>query len=530
MDNSNIVITGFMATGKTTIGRLLADHLGYEFVDTNDLVQTRYGQTMAEIFRDKGEAACHEVEDKIAKELTQSTELVIATSGRMMLNSNNSAISNIKGRVFCLVATPQEILARVAHDKTVQRPLLDVSNPFEWVVELMQEREEEYQRFPQIVTSGKTPEEVAAVLAGIIRAAPDLHFTITAANAHYDYFVGTGLLSYVSALAGIQGPVAIITDNNVGELFVANCGAVDTVVEIPSGAENKTLSTVRGIYDQLIEANFDRSGTIIALGGGVISELAGFVAATYMRGVDCVQCPTSLLAMVDTCIGGKASLDLPQGQNLIGAFKQPKAVIADVTTLQQLPVREFASGMAEVIKHGLIADPGLLAMVQNGDWTFNSSERPALADLQALVSRAVEIKIQAVQKDPFDRGHRTVLNLGHSFAHAIEKNSAHSIRHGEAVAMGVIAAINLSAKLGHCPAALQGQVEEMLTDVYLPVRIPGDVSPEQLLKAMWHDKKNVAGRLRLVLIRETGDVFVNDDVPEEAVLGTLKEVCEMTCL
>jgi 3-dehydroquinate synthase len=187
--------------------------------------------------------------------------------------------------------------------------------------------------------------------------------------------------------------------------------------------------------------------------------------------------------------------------------------------------------MAEVIKHGLIADPGLLAMIQDGDWTYNPADRkPALADLQALVSRAVEVKIQTVQEDPFDHGHRTVLNLGHSFAHAIEKSSAYSIRHGEAVAMGLIAAVNLSARLGYCPGALQDEVEIMLTDVCLPVRIPGDISPEWTFKTMWRDKKNVAGRLRLVLIRKMGDAFVHDDVPEEAVLETLKEICERTCL
>jgi 3-dehydroquinate synthase len=283
------------------------------------------------------------------------------------------------------------------------------------------------------------------------------------------------------------------------------------------------LTTVQSICEELVEKGFDRSTTIIALGGSVISGLAGFVAATYMRGIDCVQCPTSLLAMADTSIGGKAGINLPQGKNLIGAFKQPKAVIADVATLQSLSPREFASGMAEVIKQSLIGDMDLFAKIENGNWIRKTGElHPSLAELQTLVAQAIQVKINIIQEDPFDRGRRAVLNLGHTFAHAIEIASGHVVRHGEAVAMGLVAAANLSARLGHCAAALQNRIETTLESTGLPTRIPVDVNPEQMLKVMHADKKKKAGRLRFIMLRDVGEVFVTDAVPHTAVSETLK--------
>lgn len=523
MSKPNIILTGFMATGKTTVGRLLAQRLGYDFVDTDELIEARSGQSIAEIFREKGEAAFRGMEAAIARELAEQEGLVISTGGRLMLDAANAAALSKRGRVFCLVATPEEIVARVADDTGVRRPLLEVPNPIERVVELLQEREEDYGRYPQMVTSDKIPEEVSHVLSGIIQADPDLRLPIIAPSVQYEYIVGGGVLPFVTQLAGIDGPVAVITDSNVGPLYAQSCGPVAVVITVPPGGQHKTLETVQSIYEQLLESDVDRSGTIIALGGAVITELAGFVAATYMRGVNCVQCPTSLLAMVDTSIGGKAGVDLPQGKNLIGAFKQPKAVITDVATLQSLPAREFAGGMAEVIKHSLIADTDLLEKIENGNWRRESGALPPpLSDLQTLVARAIQVKINIVQEDPFEQGRRTVLNLGHTFAHAIELVSGDTIRHGEAVAMGLMAAANLSARLGCCSAALQDRIESVLVASALPARIPGNMSPDRLLEAMHSDKKKTAGQLRFVLLKDIGDVFVTDAVTEQAVRDTLE--------
>jgi 3-dehydroquinate synthetase len=242
-----------------------------------------------------------------------------------------------------------------------------------------------------------------------------------------------------------------------------------------------------------------------------------------MRGIDIVQCPTSLLAMADTGIGGKAGINLPQGKNLIGAVKQPKAVIADVATLQSLSPREFASGMAEVIKQSLIGDANLFSSIENGTWIRKVGElQPPLAELQTLVAQAIQVKINIIQEDPFDRGRRNVLNLGHTFAHAIEIVSSHAVRHGEAVAMGLVAAANLSARLGYCSATLQNRIEASLQAAALPTRIPADVHPQRLYKTMSIDKKKEAGRLRFVLFRDIADVFVSGAVDRASVIGTIE--------
>jgi len=522
--NKNIILTGFMATGKTTVGKTLASQLGYDFVDTDQLIESRIGMTIAEFFQEEGETAFREMESALARELADQSGLVISTGGRFMLDADNATALGKTGRVFCLVATPEEILKRAESDSHV-RPLLQVPDPLEHIVELLQQREKGYGRFLQFVTSEKNPENVAEDLAGIIAGGPDVRLPITAPSDRYEFIVGGGLLPFVSQLAGIDGPIAIITDDTVGALYGQSCGSVDVVITIPPGRQNKTLATAQSIYEQLLEADFDRSGTIIALGGTVISELAGFIAATYMRGVDCVQCPTSLLAMVDTSIGGKAGVDLPQGKNLIGAFKQPKTVIADVATLQSLSPRAFASGMSEVIKHSLIADSDLLQKIESGSWIQTAGEiqqQPSV--LQALVAQAIQVKINIVQEDPYDKGRRAVLNFGHTFANVIERLSHHSISHGEAVAMGIVAATNLSIQLGYCPEELQERIEAVLKSAGLPTRIPADLAPDKLLLAMRSDKKKKAGKLRYVLLKNIGDVFVADQVPEDAILNTLAEL------
>jgi shikimate kinase / 3-dehydroquinate synthase len=522
-DKKNIILTGFMGTGKTTIGKLLASRLGREFIDTDELIQVRHGRSIPEIFLELGEAAFRQMETDLVQELAEREGLVISTGGRLMLDPANVRALSQNGRVFCLIATPEEILMRLRNDKEHLRPLLEVPNPGERIVELLQQREKGYQRFPQVMTNDKQPAEVTKDLLDLIQEDPK-RFAIDHPAQPYEFIVGGGLLPFIRQLAGVDGMLVVITDGRVGELYAPSCTAVDHVITIPVGRQHKTLATVQTIYEQLLQLGFDRTGTIVALGGSVIGDIAGFVAATYMRGVNFVQCPTSLLAMVDTSIGGKTGLDLPQGKNLIGFFEQPNAVIADVATLQTLPPEEFASGMAEVIKHGLLADTDLLQKVESGNWHYElDTLHLPLSEIQALVAQAIQVKIAIVQEDPFERGRRSILNLGHTFAHAIEQVSGDTVRHGEAVAMGLVSAANLSARLGHCSSALQERIQLALSKVGLPTRIPAFL-PEALLSAMSSDKKRLAGQLRFVLLHEVGQAFVTDAVPESAILATLRDI------
>ena len=501
----------------------MARQLGYEFVDTDQRIEEQSGCSIAEIFRIQGEAAFRRIESTLAQELSRQRGLVISTGGRMMLDPENAAALSKTGRVFCLVATPEEILQRVSKDEHV-RPLLQTANPLEKIVELMEQRKQGYQRFSQLETTDKHPESIADELTEFVQGKQDVRLEISAPTLAYEFIVGSGILPFISSLAQIEGPVAVITDESVAPHYAHSCGIVDTIITVPPGRAHKTLVTAQQVCEQLLDADFDRSGTIIALGGTVISELAGFIAATYMRGVDCVQCPTSLLAMVDTSIGGKTGVDLPQGKNLIGAFKQPRTVIADVATLQSLPSRAFVSGMAEVIKHSLIADSELLKTIESGRWKPAQGGFLPTSELQQLVAQAIQVKINIIQEDPYDQGRRAVLNFGHTFANAIERLSHHRVRHGEAVAMGMVVAARLSQELGFCAADLPQRIEQVLQMAGLPTRIPGDITPTDLQTAMISDKKRKARRMNYVLIRDVGDVFVSDQVPDDVVRNTLQRL------
>ena len=526
LDNhkKNIIFTGLMGTGKTNIGKMLAQKLDREFIDTDDLIEERHGLTIPEIFEQLGEPAFRMMEAEVAKELGQRKGLVISTGGRLMLDPANVEALTVNGRVFCLVATPQEILSRIEGDTDHHRPLLDVPNPGEQIVELLQERKKGYQRFLKMTTDEKHPGDITSDLLDFMKKS-QRHFAVEIPSHPHEYIVGNGILPFTRQLAGTDGMLVVITDSIVGEHYSRSCGSVDHVIIIPDERNKKTLTTVRKIYDQLLDFGFDRSGTIVALGGSVIGDIAGFVAATFMRGVDLVQCPTSLLSMADTSIGGKNSLDLPQGKNLIGSFKQPSLVIADVATLITLPAEEIISGMAEIIKHGLLADTDLLEKIEKGDWHIKGDFlHSAHSEIQSLVAQSIQVKISYVQKDPFDEGIRKQLNMGHTFAHAIEKVSNNSVRHGEAVAMGLSAAADLSVRLGYCDLHLKKRIESVLSKVGLPNRIPEDLSPELILDAMRQDKKRLGQSIRLVLPVEAGKVIVPDDITRQDILRTLETI------
>jgi len=526
INETKVVLTGFMGTGKTTVGKLLSEYLNYRFIDTDELIESRHNLTISDIFKELGEDAFREMERAVVRELAEMDSIVISTGGRLMLDPENVKALSHNSRVLCLVATPDEILTRVERDKDHKRPLLTVPNPKERIVDLLQERNEQYLRFPQVITDEKRPADIAQSLAEFVNTSPK-SLVIENPQRNYEYIVGAGLLPFLRQLTGVQEKLVIITDQDVRGLYGPSCASVGDFIVIPSGRKNKSIATVQLVYNQLLEMGFDRSGTIIALGGNIVGDIAGYVAATYMRGVDLIQCPTSLISMVDSSVGGKTSIDLPQGRNLIGVYKQPIKVVADVATLQTLPQPVFAAGMAEVVKHGLIAESSLLEQIEQGHWAKNWDRSPSyISELQRLVAQAIQVKINIVQADPFEQGQRSILNLGHTFAYAIELESDNAFRHGEAVSMGLIAAINLSARLGYCDFSLQKRIETILESVNLPIRIPSRFKPDALVKAMQTDKKKRSGQLRFILVRGIGQAFVSDEVLDEDVIKSITEVSE----
>jgi 3-dehydroquinate synthase len=342
----------------------------------------------------------------------------------------------------------------------------------------------------------------------------------TAPDAQYPILIGRGILQSLPTLLAehdLTGKVAVVTNQTIaplyGEGLVAALGSRATLIQVLDGEQYKTLDTIRMLYDGFVAAGLDRRGIVIGLGGGVVGDMAGFAAATYLRGVAFVQIPTSLLAMVDSSVGGKVGVDLPQGKNLVGAFKQPEMVLVDTAVLDTLPDVEWRCGLAEVIKAGFLRDTSLLdlSLYQRGN---NGST-------QTFIERAIAFKVDIVQEDPYEANIRAWLNLGHTFGHALERASNYQIRHGEAVSIGLVAAARLSHLHGLCDETLPHRVEEMLTALDMPVRYC-DYKPADIRAAMGTDKKRQSDRIRFVLLRAVGDPVLCDDVPDNKVLSVLE--------
>lgn len=345
----------------------------------------------------------------------------------------------------------------------------------------------------------------------------------------YPIFLGGGLqdLSPLSELLEgqtVSSNCAVITNSTIGALYAARVveslhtiGFQAHVIEIPDGEQYKTLDTLRDLYDRLIDADMDRHSIVFALGGGVVGDVAGFAAATFLRGTPLVQLPTTLLAMVDSSIGGKVGVDHARGKNLIGAFKQPLAVIADIDTLKTLPEEEFHCGMAEVVKHGMIGDKELFEELQNAERRLKIDE---------WLGRAIRVKVDMIVRDPYEKGDRAKLNLGHTFGHALEKVSDYKIRHGEAVAIGLVCATRLAARRKLCDGDLVDRVEGLLRAIGLPTHVPSEFSADEIFDAMQTDKKRLNARLRFILPHDLGNVVLVDDVERGEILRTLHDASD----
>ncbi len=329
-------------------------------------------------------------------------------------------------------------------------------------------------------------------------------------DASYDIHIGRGLLGDLPALL-VGGPparYAVISDSHVGKLYgeqlvarLQGAGVRAELITFPAGEWNKTRETWSALSDRLLAARFDRDGAVLALGGGVVGDVAGFVAATYLRGIPWVQLPTTLLAMIDSSIGGKTGVDVARGKNLIGAFYQPTLVVADLDVLATLPGPQLVSGMAEAIKHGVIADAGYCDLLER--------EQPAIGArdpsvLERVVARSVEIKGEVVSADEREAGRRAVLNFGHTVGHAIEATSGYALLHGEAVAIGMALEARIAERSGTAEAGTAARVAALLEQFGLPLDAPQAANVDDLLATMGHDKKVRDGEIRFALPRRVG--------------------------
>jgi 3-dehydroquinate synthase len=344
----------------------------------------------------------------------------------------------------------------------------------------------------------------------------------------YPIRIGRGLLDDPQAWAGgVAGSqVMLVTNETVAPLYLARVRRaleaegrrVDEVI-LPDGESHKTLAVLERVFDALLAGRHNRSTTLVALGGGVVGDMTGFAAACYQRGVAFVQVPTTLLAQVDSSVGGKTGVNHPRGKNMIGAFHQPRLVVVDVETLRTLPDRELRAGIAEVIKYGLIRDPEFFA------WLEANMARLLARDVEALtesIERSCRNKAEVVAADELETGERATLNLGHTFGHAIETGAGYgSWLHGEAVGTGMLMAADLSARLGWLGQTELARVRNLVAAAGLPLQ-PPPLAPERFVELMQVDKKNVQGRIRLVLLKGIGRCVVTDEFPHDKLDATLR--------
>jgi 3-dehydroquinate synthase len=343
----------------------------------------------------------------------------------------------------------------------------------------------------------------------------------------YPIYVGDHLFQKVDIAGAIRGKqVMIVTNETIAPLYLNALRdqlsglQVDEVI-LPDGESFKTLETLNLIFDALLQMRHNRTTTLIALGGGVIGDMTGFAAASYQRGVDFIQIPTTLLSQVDSSVGGKTGVNHPLGKNMIGAFYQPKAVLADTDVLKTLPERELAAGLAEVIKYGLIYDVEFLAWLEKNIEGLNDCDPELMA---YAIKRSCEIKAEVVAQDEREGGIRAILNLGHTFGHAIETDQGYgNWLHGEAVGAGMWMAADLSMRLGWLEPADLARVETLLRRAKLPIAPPADMTPDRFIELMSVDKKVLDGQIRLVLLQKLGEAVVTSDVDPQALIATLKQ-------
>lgn len=356
--------------------------------------------------------------------------------------------------------------------------------------------------------------------------------TVNLADNSYDILIGSGILSSLGsrcAAIGLTSRVAVITNPTVNALYgevvrcsLAEAGYAVTVIEMPDGEVYKNAETLGHVYDDLIESGLDRTSFIVALGGGVVGDLAGFAAATYLRGIPFVQVPTTLLAQVDSSVGGKTAIDHPRGKNLIGAFYQPRLVLIDVDTLATLPEREYRAGLAEVIKYGVALDLPFFEYLEQHVGAIIAMEQECL---ESMIRRCCQLKAQVVELDEKESGLRAVLNFGHTLGHALEMLAGYrEFVHGEAVALGMVLAARISAGLGHCSTAEIERIESLIACLGLRTQ-PPTVERQGLLGAILTDKKNKDGTISFICNAGIGNFAVEQLLPEELLTLSGLEVC-----
>lgn len=529
---NNVVLIGFMGSGKTTVGRQLAARLQRSFIDLDRQIEAEAGRSVAEIFATEGEATFREYETRSLRRALHGEGAIIAAGGGAPLADSNWFAMREGNTTVCLMAEPAELVQRLTNGNG--RPLLQ-ADPATAIASLLPQRLARYLQADLVMTTDRrAPDEVAAEIERRLPRQGPVRIAVPIPGAAHQVVIGTNLSGMVaSTVRTLQpsSPAILVTDETVferhGELLreeLASCGIATVVHTVPAGERAKAVAELTRLYDVLAGAAVDRQGLMLVLGGGTVGDVAGFAAATWMRGIRYVQLPTTLLAMVDSSIGGKTGINLAAGKNMVGAVHQPAAIFADLDYLATLPDDEFRAALAEVIKAALIVDRDFAAWLSKD---MRSLLRREPCALQQAVSRAVAIKADVVARDPNEAGVRALLNYGHTVGHALERSLGYGrIRHGEAVAWGMEVAARLSLLTGRCTDEVAAAQHALLESAGLLENRPL-VDRSQLLEALRHDKKSRRGQPRWVLLTGVGEASYGNTVEGEQVEAALSQVLHL---
>jgi len=540
----SIVLVGLMGCGKSSIGKRLAARLGLPFIDADEEIERAAAKTINEIFADHGEAHFRDGERKVISRLLSNGPQVLATGGGAYMHPETRHRIQADGVSIWLRADLPVLMRRVMKRDT--RPLLREGNPEATMRRLMEARYPIYAEADMTVESRDEPHDLAvneiinrlAAGSAVTPAptpSPSRSVRVELGNRAYDVLIASGLLADTGALIKSRlGEVkcGIVTDENVARHHLATLeeslkseGLFAGSIVMKPGEGTKSFRDLATLSERLLELGLERGDLVVPLGGGVIGDLAGFAAGILRRGVRFVQIPTSLLAQVDSSVGGKTGINTPQGKNLIGVFHQPSLVIADTAVLTTLPPRQMRAGYAEVAKYGLLGDAKFFAWLETNWQGIFGNHGPALTK---AIETSVAAKAAIVARDETETGDRALLNLGHTFGHAFEAWTGYSdkLLHGEGIAVGMCLAFRLSEELGLCPRGQADRVAAHFEAVGLPTKISGipqqGADADEFLRLMGQDKKVRGGKLAFILVRGIGDAFVSRDVAPDTVKAFLK--------
>lgn len=541
-----IFLTGLSGSGKSTVGRRVATLLNWDFIDTDEVIAEQAGQAVGQALQAYGEERFRQLESEALNAAASRERVVIATGGGMVIAEANRALMRKQGCAVYLRTEVETAWQRIqAHVRSAgqqaERPLL-AGDGRQRLRDLLTARAAWYEEAPiHIVTEATTAESAAqqvivSVLAhGQLQAADAARIAsnLRLASAFSQATIAWGgfceLPEALQALE-VRRRVFIITDTSVGALYaeatrslLTAAGLEPHVFTVPAGEVSKSFACFQACLDWLVEQRAERSECVVALGGGVVGDLVGFVAACYQRGVPLVQIPTTLLAQVDSAIGGKTGINHAHGKNLIGAYYQPRLTFVDPAVLLTLPERVYREGWAEIVKYGVILDAELFALLEE---RVPDIERRDADLLTQVVARCIRLKMDVVQSDERDGGLRNILNYGHTFGHALEAITEYGTwLHGEAVSIGMEVAGRLAVMQGLISQDDLLRQRKLSQAIGLPIACPG-VASEAILAAMQHDKKVQAGRTRWILPTRIGHAQMYSDVPLEQVREVVEAVCQ----